>query len=136
MGIGLKNRGCLGCLSPSIERGELFNVQRAASRNEAVDLWDNITDWFCGTQKAEAKRLLFDICSTETASLDRVHSFYDLRVLAADEYKSHFYVTREGSDQLVYTVDIDGDGDEIIDFRAGFFEDSSYARHEGDRLID
>lgn len=135
MGIELKNRGCLGYLHLSIERADLLHVHRATNRDEAVSLYDRVSDWFCGTQKAEATRLLFDVYSRNTPTQTKVDSFYALKALAGDNYKNRFMI--EPLERWVlYIIEVDRDAYGTIEFRAGFFDEPSHIAGEGDPLLE
>lgn len=122
MGIELENRGCLSCLNPSIELNDLLSVQGATNRDEAVRLWDSVTDWFCGTNKAEAIRLLFDISSGSTSNSTKVNSFYALKELAGDGYKNRFMIDILPPIGVIYKLAVETNDCATIEFRARFSE--------------
>jgi hypothetical protein len=81
----------------SISTSEIQDIQSAKSVDDVSSTWDKIADWFCGTNKEEAKKLLFDVYN-QSGTDERISSFSHLRDLASPAYKRNFdiEITHEG----------------------------------------
>lgn len=71
-------------------------------------LWDKISDFFCGTQRQEAKKILLDLFLPGTIDAHKIQSFFALKDLAGDGYKDHFRHSIEGNKET-YTLMLDSD---------------------------
>lgn len=72
-----------------------IGVIKNANDREHIDnacnkIWTKIVDWFCGTNRAEAKKLLFDLLSKKTDNQRKLDSFNILRQLASPAYQDKF----------------------------------------------
>ncbi|WP_068319118.1 hypothetical protein [Polycladidibacter hongkongensis] len=84
-----------------IGSNEIRDIRQSTDRehigNAATRLWDRITDWFCGTHKVEAKKLIFDMCTHKTTETRKEAAFVKLQELVSPGFQRNF-VERE--DQL------------------------------------
>lgn len=75
----------------------ILSVQNAVDREHIgtlVDrIWTKISDWFCGTNRTEAKKLLFDLFSPMTDDDTKFESFHRLKGLVSPVYQDKFLET-------------------------------------------
>ncbi|MEG1768520.1 MAG: hypothetical protein RR311_08645, partial [Comamonas sp.] len=76
-------------------------------------IWDKISDFFCGTQREEAKKHLFDLFSPDIADKQKIKAFSALKDLAGDGYKDRFQHSVEGNRET-YALMLDGDAVEVL----------------------
>ena len=74
-----------------------IEIIKNANDREHIDsrcnrIWEKIVDWFCGTNRAEAKKLLFDILSKGKDDQKKESSFNRLRQLASPAYQDNFKI--------------------------------------------
>lgn len=78
-----------------IGSAEIESIRHADSRDRAVTIWDRIVDMFTGSNKAEAKRLLFDLFHDENATdFDKLSTFNELKKLVQPEFQASFVIDR------------------------------------------
>ncbi|MCL1126454.1 hypothetical protein [Shewanella surugensis] len=82
----------------SISPSDFQEIKTAKSVNDVSSTWGKIIDWFCGANKEEAKKLLFDVYNNQLSTNQRISSFSNLRDLASAAYKRNFdiEITHEG----------------------------------------
>ncbi|MET4576044.1 hypothetical protein [Ottowia thiooxydans] len=107
----------------AVERG----LDRDHVGNVFNRVFDKIVDWFSGTNHAEAKRCLFDLCSPDSTGTQKYTAFKTLQSLTGESYKKNFFIDdgySDGTRVCTLNIDIGGmierfqvDKDEI------FFED-------------
>ncbi len=70
----------------AISASDLSHVQSASDRDHIGSLpsrvWDRIADFFCGTDRGEAKKCLFDMYASTTPDAQKIALFLELRGLA------------------------------------------------------
>lgn len=111
----------------SIDSAAIKEIKSASDKEKigsvASRIWDKIADWFCGTDRTEAKKCLFDLYSEKTSILEKVQSFNRLRDLAGSGYQDRFSTEfkrvdspeDEAGDYTRYSLNpTDVEGDEII----------------------
>jgi hypothetical protein len=96
----------------SITAGDLATVKSASDRENIGGLgsriWDKISDMFCGTDREQAKKYLFDLYSPSTPDSQKIKNFFSLQSLAGDGYKDRFQHSIENGKET-YTLLLDGD---------------------------
>ena len=100
--------------SRSIDHAELATIKQASDRNHVGNLaervWDAIADWFCGSNRTEAKQCLFDLYSPTSTDQQKLTSFTRLSELTGPAYQDHFTYKKEGVVES-WTLKIDGEED-------------------------
>lgn len=80
----------------SLATQDVQNVRQATDRNHIGSIfsraWDKVADWFCNTNRTEAKKCLFDLYSETTPHHQKVESFLALKGMAGAEYQSRFQI--------------------------------------------
>ncbi|SFT78730.1 hypothetical protein SAMN05444141_103384 [Pseudovibrio denitrificans] len=83
-------------IHPQISAGDLQSIKGASDRehigNPATRLWDKIVDWFCGTDRVNAKKLVFDLYSPSVTDQNKVKAFEQLREIAGANFQENFKV--------------------------------------------
>lgn len=96
----------------SIDASDLATVKSASDREKIGGLgsriWDKISDMFCGTDREEAKKYLFDLYSPSTPDSQKIKNFFALQNLAGDGYKDRFQHSVENGKET-YALLLDGD---------------------------
>lgn len=73
----------------AISSRKITEIQEAKSKTDVESLWDKIVDWFCGTKREEAKKVLFDLFHEEN-KINKMKSFNQLKNLVSPAYKREF----------------------------------------------
>lgn len=121
------NRPLLGQIN--ISRADIDSVKHAADRDNIGSrfdrLWDKVADWFCGTNREEAKKCLHDLFSPDLPVSEKVKSFETLKELAGGGYHDRF-LSEPGTTDLkgpvpkevqIYSIQLDaGEEDGGIQF--------------------
>lgn len=93
----------------SLATQDVQNVRQANDRNHIGSIfsraWDKVADWFCNTNRTEAKKCLFDLYSETTPHHQKVESFLALKGMAGAEYQSRFQI-EENETGVRYTLDL------------------------------
>lgn len=79
-----------GWISRSISDSDVQEIKNARTINDIGSIWGKIKDWFCGTHKEEAKRILFSLLNDRVTTKDKVVAFERLRELSSEPYKENF----------------------------------------------
>ncbi len=83
-------------INPHITAQDVETIKAASDRdhigNLATRLWDKIADWFYGTDRVEAKKLVFDLYSSGVTDQNKIKAFEQLREMAGANYKDNFRV--------------------------------------------
>ena len=130
-----------GYINVHISTNELNQINKG-HRSLLSEIWDKIVDWFCGTQKVKAKKLLEKFCSGQTHDAVRIESFKELKKLASEAYKRNFrkeslkesdaYVYNKFSaskvDERDYCEELPAENDAY----AHYIESDSYALYDDD----
>lgn len=99
MSVGLGLEGAWA--NTTISEKDIQTIKSASDRdhigNVAGRLWDKIADWFSGTDRAGAKKLVFDLYSPSVTDRDKIESFQLLREKVGAKYKDEFHITRFGN---------------------------------------
>lgn len=69
-------------------------------------VWDAVADWFCSTNRQEAKKCLFDLYSDSATDIEKMESFEKLKTLAGVGYKDLFQV-EDNEDGQVFMLRLD-----------------------------
>lgn len=89
---------------------ELAAVKNASSRDQigsvVTRILDKVCDWFCGTQRAEVKKHLFDMYSPTSTDQVKLTAFLALQSIAGEGYKDRFQSSRENGQER-YTLELD-----------------------------
>lgn len=80
-----------GWISRSISDSDVQDIKNARTINDIGSIWGKIKDWFCGTHKEEAKRILFSLLNDRVTTKDKVAAFERLKELSSEPYKENFY---------------------------------------------
>ncbi len=95
--------------SVSLGMQDVQNIRQAADRDHIGSVfsraWDKIADWFSSTDRTEAKKCLFDLCSESTTHGQKIESFMALKDMAGAHYQSRFQV-EENEEGVRYTLDL------------------------------
>lgn len=84
---------------------EIKEIKNAKNPSEIKRLWDRIADWFCETDKENAKKALFELINNDDANI-RIDAFNQLKATASPAFKDAFtYTTREIND-TAFTVNL------------------------------
>ncbi|WP_159917671.1 hypothetical protein [Pantoea sp. 18069] len=96
----------------SISASDIAAVKNASDREKIGGtlsrVWDKISDMFLGTDRAQAKKCLFDLYLPNTSDAQKIKSFLTLQSLAGDGYKDRFQHTVENGMET-YALLLDGD---------------------------
>lgn len=89
---------------------DLGTIKNASSRDKIGNIvsrvLDRMADWFCGTQRAEVKKHLFDMYSPTSTDQVKISGFLALQELAGEGYKDRFQSSRENGQER-YTLQLD-----------------------------
>ncbi|MGL9735826.1 MAG: hypothetical protein ACR5LF_10065 [Symbiopectobacterium sp.] len=78
---------------------EIKEIKNAKNQSEIKRLWDRIADWFCGTDKENAKKALFELINYLNLSINndnaniRIDAFNQLKAMASPAFKDAFTYT-------------------------------------------
>lgn len=93
----------------SLATQDVQNVRQATDRNHIGSIfsraWDKVADWFCNTNRTEAKKCLFDLYSETTPHHQKIESFHALKGMAGAEYQNRFQI-EENETGVRYTLDL------------------------------
>lgn len=105
---------------PSISASDIKTIQGATDRDGIGSglsrIWDKVCDWFCSTNRAEAKQCLFDLYAdpASTTAKDKLDSFLRLRDLVGEDYKDRFQL-EEDDDGFTFKLVLDmDDADDVV----------------------
>jgi hypothetical protein len=93
--------------SSNISSSDIDVVKKSEDR-EAIGnfvnrLFDKVADWFCGTNRVEAKKYIFDLFSPAISDAVKIESFEALKNLAGAGYQDRFIQTND-SDKKTYSL--------------------------------
>lgn len=81
-------------LGLNISASQIAQISRAPDHDHIgsrlSQIWDRLVDWFAGTHRAEAKELLFTLCSDGAGIEEKYRAFQELRDLAGIAHKGNF----------------------------------------------
>lgn len=84
--------------SRSITLNEIEDIKNAKTPSEIKSLWGKIADWFCGTNKENAKKVLFELINNDDPDI-KIDAFNQLRAMVSPAFKDAFtYTTTAMSD--------------------------------------
>lgn len=90
--------------SRTITLDEIEGVKNAKNQNEIKSLWGKIADWFCGTDKENAKKALFELLNNDDIDI-KIDAFYQLKAMASPAFKEAFTYTTAVND-TEFTVNL------------------------------
>jgi len=76
--------------TPNIDAYDVHCIKNANSIRDVVSIMDRIKDWFCHTNRVEAKQCLYTLTHEERNSTERIEAFLRLKELCADTFKDRF----------------------------------------------
>lgn len=91
--------------SRTISIHEIEEIKNAKDPNEIKSLWDKIADWFCGTNKENAKLALFELINNEDADI-KIKAFNQLKSMASPAFKDAFTYTTTEINDTSFTVNL------------------------------
>ncbi|MFT8209448.1 MAG: hypothetical protein ACMZI0_00225 [Symbiopectobacterium sp.] len=80
--------------SRTITLNEIEGIKNAKNSNEIKSLWGKIADWFCGTDKENAKKALFELINNDDTNIK------------IDAFKGAFTYTRTAINDTSFTVNL------------------------------
>lgn len=93
----------------SLGTQDVQSIRQATSRDSIGSVfsraWDKIADWFCSTNRTEAKKCLYDLYSEATPHGQKIESFQALKEMAGANYQSRFQI-EENEEGVRYTLDL------------------------------
>lgn len=96
----------------SINVGDIATIKNASEREKigslASRIWDKISDFFCGTDREQAKKYLFDLYSPATPDTQKIQCFFALQGLAGGGVQDRFQHSVENGKET-YALLLDGD---------------------------
>ncbi len=96
MSVGLGLEGAWA--NTFVSEKDIQTVKSASDRDHigsaASRLWDKIADWFSGTDRVGAKKLVFDLYSPSVSDHDKIESFQLLREKVGAKFKDEFQIAR------------------------------------------
>ncbi len=103
----------------SISVGDIATVKNASERekigNLASRIWDKISDFFCGTDREQAKKYLFDLYSPATPDTQKIKAFFTLQSLAGGGYQDRFlHSMAQGKETYALLLDGDDKGEGLL----------------------
>jgi hypothetical protein len=105
----------------SLATQDVQNVRQANDRNHIGSIfsraWDKVADWFCNTNRTEAKKCLFDLYSERATHGQKVESFLALKNMAGADYQNRFLI-EESETGVRYTLDLSDE--QCPNFSLGF----------------
>ncbi|WP_406705242.1 hypothetical protein [Sodalis sp.] len=84
---------------------EIEKIKNYENKSDVESLWGKITDWFCGTQKEEAKKALFDIIHNDNTDI-KIKCFNQLKRIASPSHKEKFTCEITEFNDNLFTVDL------------------------------
>ncbi len=102
--IALTNALSAHTFNPTtVSSQELGTIKNASSRDKIGSIvsrvLDKVSDWFCGTQRAEVKKHIFDMYSPTSTDQVKITGFLALQALAGEGYKDRFQSSRENGQE-------------------------------------
>ncbi|WP_196908451.1 hypothetical protein [Candidatus Symbiopectobacterium sp. 'North America'] len=91
--------------SKTISLNEIEEIKNAKNPSEIKRLWDRIADWFCGTDKENAKKVLFELINNDDANI-RIDAFNQLKAMASPAFKDAFTYTTTAINDTAFTVNL------------------------------
>lgn len=90
--------------SRTISLNEIEEIKNAKNPSEIKKLWDKIADWFCGTDKENAKKALFVLLNNDDIDI-KIDAFYQLKAMASPAFQEAFTYTTAIND-TEFTVNL------------------------------
>lgn len=101
---------------PKFSASDIGKIKASSSRDHigtvVARAWDHVIDWFCETNRTEAKKCLFDLFSPLTSDLEKIEIFQKLQNLAGKGFQQQFTSTNE-SEKESYAIKL-ADGSECF----------------------
>lgn len=95
----------------TISDAELKAAKSAKSEKDvAAGFWSKIADWYCGTNKAEAMKQLFDFYHNQ----DKAEPFMALRDLASPAYQDRFSAEKTIDNHVEFRINVDNGKNDIL----------------------
>lgn len=91
--------------SRTISFNEIEGIKNAKDPNEIKSLWGKIADWFCGTDKENAKLALFELINNDDANI-KIKAFNQLKSMASPAFKDAFTYTTTEINDTSFTVNL------------------------------
>ena len=79
-----------GWISRSINTSDIDNIKIARNLNDVSSIWGKIADFFCGTNKEEAKKELFKLMHPSTTLDTKLNSLSKLKEMASPAWENNF----------------------------------------------
>lgn len=74
-----------------ISSEDIASIRNASNRESVTNIIEKVIDWFCGTHKAEAKQILYDLLDNEnTSNLKKMIGFNRLKDIVSPAYRDNF----------------------------------------------
>ncbi|WP_440866856.1 hypothetical protein [Symbiopectobacterium purcellii] len=83
--------------SRTITFNEIEEIKNNKKPNKIKTLWDKIADWFCGTDKENAKKNLFKLMNSDNVN-KKIEAFNQLKSMVSPAFKEFFTYTIEVDD--------------------------------------
>lgn len=83
--------------SRSITFNEIEEIKNNKKPSKIKTLWDKIADWFCGTDKENAKKALFKLMNSNDVNI-KIEAFNQLKSMVSPAFKDFFTYTIEVDD--------------------------------------
>jgi len=88
---------------------DVQGIRQATDRDHIGSIfsrvWDKVADWFCSTNRTEAKKCMFDLHSQTTTHQQKVDSFLSLKDMAGANYQNRFQI-EENDEGVRYNLDL------------------------------
>ncbi|MCL1126602.1 hypothetical protein, partial [Shewanella surugensis] len=100
----------------SISTSDIQDIKTAKSIDDVNSTWGKIADWFCGTNKEEAKQNLFIFMSRSESPENKIEAFNTLKSLVSPSFsEQNFIETYTGNikEIKIQTIDLE----EIFSFK-------------------
>jgi len=95
---------------PNIRLDDIALVKNSSDRESIGTVfsrvWEKVADWFCGTDRTEAKKCVFDLLSPTTSDAVKIKSFETLKNLSGAGYQDRFLQT-ESSEKKTYSLNFE-----------------------------
>ncbi|MCW2475548.1 MULTISPECIES: hypothetical protein [unclassified Symbiopectobacterium] len=91
--------------SRTISLNEIEGIKNAKNPNEIKSLWGKIADWFCGTDKENAKKALFELINNDDATI-KIDAFNQLKAMVSPAFKDAFTYTTTAISDTSFTVNL------------------------------
>ncbi|MGL9751321.1 MAG: hypothetical protein ACR5LC_09205 [Symbiopectobacterium sp.] len=102
--------------SRTISLNEIKEIKNAKNPSEIKRLWNRIADWFCGTDKENAKKTLFELINNAKKTLFelinndnvyiRIDAFNQLKAMESPAFKDAFTYTTTTINDTAFTVNL------------------------------